>query len=157
MEHGGPAVPLNLTLKTFWSCFSGKGEHLCRSENILHGLGSVTSFCCTDKKGILSWPNTSPEKMFFFKKQEIRGQTTGDESQENPNTGYSLTPEILTISQDPHKPYQVQFDDPSWKQHLPSMKPLGLSVLLNTCNSETEEQYSDFYQFLRSEVAKSNN
>ena len=29
MEHGGP-VPLNLTLKTFWSCFFGKGEHLCR-------------------------------------------------------------------------------------------------------------------------------
>ena len=97
--------------------------------------------------------------MFFFKKQVIRSQTTGagDDSQEQQNTCYSLTPEILTISQDPHKPYQVQFDDPSWKQHLPSMKPLGLSVLLNTCNSETEEQYSDFYQFLRSEVTKSKN
>ena len=30
MEHGVPAVPLDRTLSTFWSCFSGKGEHLCR-------------------------------------------------------------------------------------------------------------------------------
>ena len=51
--------------------------------------------------------------MFFFKKQVIRSQTTGDESHEQQNTCYSLTPEILTISQDPHKPYQEQFDDPS--------------------------------------------
>ena len=30
MEHGVPAVPLNRTLNTFWSCFFGKGEYLCR-------------------------------------------------------------------------------------------------------------------------------
>ena len=95
--------------------------------------------------------------MFFFKKQEIRNQTTEDNSREQQTTSCSLSPEILTISQDPHKPYQVQFDDPSWSKHLPSMKPLGLSVLLNTCNDETEEKYADFDQFLRSEAAKSKN
>ena len=95
--------------------------------------------------------------MLFLKKQEIKNENTEEESQEQETIGYSLSPEILTISQDPHKPYQVQFDDPSWKQHLPSMKPLGLSVLLNTCNFETEEKYSDFFQFLRSEVAKNKN
>ena len=95
--------------------------------------------------------------MFFFKKQEIRNQTAEDDSQEQRTASFSLSPEILTISQDPHKPYQVQFDDPSWSKHLPSMKPLGLSVLLNTCNDETEEKYADFDQFLRSEAAKSKN
>ena len=30
MEHIGPAVPLNMTLNTFWSCFFGRGEYLCR-------------------------------------------------------------------------------------------------------------------------------
>ena len=95
--------------------------------------------------------------MFFFKRQEFKNQTTEDEYQGQQNTSYSLSPEILTISQDPYKPYLVQFDDPSWKQHLPSMKPLGLSILLNTCNFETEKKYADFYQFLRSEVAQSKN
>ena len=66
---------------------------------------------------------------------------------------YSLVPEILTISQDHNNPYQLQFDDPNWRRHLPSLKPLGLSVLLNTCNVETEEKYTDFYHFL---VSKSN-
>ena len=30
IEQTAPAVPLNRTLNTFWSCFFGKGEHLCR-------------------------------------------------------------------------------------------------------------------------------
>ena len=124
-----------------------------RSENILHCLGSVTSFCCSDKKGILSWPNTSPEKLFFLKKTENIKDSNDvfhddDEDEENTEQKYSIVPEILTISQDHNNPYQVQFDDPNWKQHLPSLKPLGLSVLLNTCNVETEEKYTDFYYFL---------
>ena len=41
-----------------------------RTENLIHTLGSVTSLCCTDKKGILSWPNTSAEKIFLLKKKE---------------------------------------------------------------------------------------
>ena len=28
------------------------------------------ALCCTDKKGILSWPNTSPEKVFILKSQK---------------------------------------------------------------------------------------
>ena len=134
------AVPLNRTINTFYSCLLGTGEHLCRTENILHSLGSVTSFCCTDKKGILSWPNTSPEKLFFLRKCENSGE-------ENSASG-QLVPEILTISQDHNNPFQVQFDDPNWRRHLPSLKPLGLSVLLNTCNTDTEETYRNFYNFL---------
>ena len=127
------AVPFNRTINTFYSCLLGTGEHLCRTENILHSLGSVTSFCCTDKKGILSWPNTSPEKLFFLKRSE---------------SGSELVPEILTISQDHNNPFQVQFDDPNWRRHLPSLKPLGLSALVNTCNKDTEERYRNFYNFL---------
>ena len=70
------------------------------------------------------------------------------EGQEPPATEAALVPEILTISHDHNNPYQLQFDDPSWRRHLPSLKPLGVSVLLNTCNLETEEKYADFYHFL---------
>ena len=35
----------------------GTGEYLSRTENIVHTLGCITALCCTDKKGILSWPN----------------------------------------------------------------------------------------------------
>ena len=95
--------------------------------------------------------------MFFLKKQRINRQTQIDDSHEQQNTGYNLAPEILTISQDPSDPYEVQFDDPTWKRHLPSMKPLGLSVILNTCNPQTEEKYSDFYQYwLEPSVMSSN-
>merc|ERR1711994_384171 len=56
----------------FISGFFGKGEYLSRTENIVHALGSLTSLCCTDKKGILSWPNTSAEKVFLLKKDDLQ-------------------------------------------------------------------------------------
>ena len=143
LEQPGSAVPFNRTINTFYSCLLGTGEHLCRTENILHSLGSVTSFCCTDKKGVLSWPNTSPEKLFFLRRTETEAETDG-----SGGTGCQVVPEILTISQDHNNPFQVQFDDPNWRRHLASLKPLGLSVLLNTCNSHTEEKYRDFYNYL---------
>jgi hypothetical protein len=34
------------------------------------------------------------------------------------------------------------------KQHLGHLRPLGLSILLNTCNIRTEEQYTNFYNHL---------
>ena len=100
LEQPGTAVPFNRTINTFYSCLLGTGEHLCRTENILHTLGSVTSFCCTDKKGILSWPNTSPEKLFFLRKSDTV-------SEESSASAAQLVPEILTISQDHNNPFQV--------------------------------------------------
>ena len=36
---------------TFLSCLLGDGTHISRTENFLHTLGSLTTYCCTDKKG----------------------------------------------------------------------------------------------------------
>ncbi|ESN95204.1 hypothetical protein HELRODRAFT_86932, partial [Helobdella robusta] len=36
------------------------------------------------------------------------------------------------------------FDDHAWEMYMNSLKPLGLSILLNTCNLETIEQYTEF-------------
>ena len=36
---------------TFLSCLLGDGTYISRTENFLHTLGSLTTYCCTDKKG----------------------------------------------------------------------------------------------------------
>lgn len=46
--------------------------------------------------------------------------------------------EVLDLTHDHSSPFRLQFDDPSWKQHLNSLKPLGLAILLNTCNMDTQ-------------------
>ena len=126
-----------------------------RTENILHCLGTVTSFCCTDKKGVLSWPNTSPEKLFFLRSdQEEKGvfdDTFAEEEADDEVDDHCLTPEILTLSQDHNNPDKVQIDDTHWRDHLSSLKPLALSMLLNTCNTDTEDRFTEFYHFLVSE------
>jgi hypothetical protein len=33
--------------------------------------------------------------------------------------------EILTVTHDHNNPFRVEFDDPAWRAHLPSLKPLG--------------------------------
>lgn len=40
---------------------------LGRSSNVVQVLGSVTALCCVDKKGILSWPNPTAEKVFILR------------------------------------------------------------------------------------------
>lgn len=52
--------------------------------------------------------------------------------------------EVLDLTHDHSCPFRLQFDDPSWKQFLPSLKPLGLAILLNTCNMATQDHYTQF-------------
>jgi len=44
----------------------GNDGNLWRTANLLHVLGSITALCCVDKKGILSWPNPTVDKVFFL-------------------------------------------------------------------------------------------
>ena len=180
----------------FVSGFMGKGEYLSRTENIVHTLGSLTSLCCTDKKGILSWPNTSAEKVFLLKKDDqpnhkisvdinkcsnfnptsnaetniasseeftCDNSNTNDVQQNQKSTSAksnssgksgtndkvpTMSTEILTITNDIHNPFKVDFDDPAWTKFSSHLKPLGLSILLNTCNISTEEKYTKFFNHL---------
>lgn len=52
--------------------------------------------------------------------------------------------EVLDLTHDHMSPFRLQFDDHTWKQHLNSLKPLGLAILLNTCNKATQENYTQF-------------
>ena len=109
------------SMKTFFGrALLGTGEYLTRTQNIVHTLGCITALCCTDKKGILSWPNTVPEKIFVVKK--VRKQKASVESEEaaaaivdvaDPQdaagTSYNLVPEILSITHDPRNPFKVRY------------------------------------------------
>lgn len=50
--------------RTFLDLIWGRSGHIWRSSNLLQVLGCLTSLCCIDKVGILSWSNPTPEKVF---------------------------------------------------------------------------------------------
>ncbi|XP_072762979.1 transmembrane protein 94 isoform X2 [Anoplolepis gracilipes] len=152
--------------KYFFDILLGKEHMMSRSASILHVLGSVTALCCVDKKGLLSWPNPTAEKVFFLRNANNTispSSSTGsmdktaDKTQESEETKMNSnrtsyvqhdmshsTAEVLDLTHDHALPFRLQFDDHSWRQHLNSLKPLGLAILLNTCNMDTQEHYTQF-------------
>ncbi|XP_024872113.1 transmembrane protein 94 isoform X2 [Temnothorax curvispinosus] len=149
----------------FFNILFGTEHMMSRSASILHVLGSVTALCCVDKKGILSWPNPTAEKVFFLRNANILSPSsstgsvdkTTDKNQESEETKVNSnrtsyvqhdmshsTAEVLDLTHDHALPFRLQFDDQSWRQHLNSLKPLGLAILLNTCNMDTQEHYMQF-------------
>ncbi|XP_035226390.1 transmembrane protein 94-like isoform X2 [Stegodyphus dumicola] len=144
------------------------------------GFGkSITALCCVDKKGILSWPNPTAEKVFFLKSPKSKSNSENstqmcedpDVSQERNESHCSsedileankfakLTKrldvkdhiyhpgsqvEVLDLTHNLHSPFGIQFDDPNWKFYIGNLKPLGLGILLNTCNPKAQEHYTKF-------------
>ena len=54
-------------LNNWFELWRGDSMLLGRSANVVQVLGSITALCCVDKKGILSWPNPTAEKVFFIR------------------------------------------------------------------------------------------
>lgn len=163
-------LPWQSIRKHLVSVLLGSEPTLCRSANILHVLGSMTALCCIDKKGILSWPNPTAEKVFFLRNASSTSHSSSlvsedaalytdtgavatsvemiDASEDTKAAGTNIesstVAEVLDLTHDHASPFRLQFDDHTWKQHLSSLKPLGLAILLNTCNMATQEHYAAF-------------
>lgn len=60
-------LPFKEILFNWTRLWRGYSMLLGRSSNVVQVLGSVTALCCIDKKGILSWPNPTPEKVFILR------------------------------------------------------------------------------------------
>lgn len=60
------AVNCNELYQRVIQLITNRSGCLWRSANLLHALGSMTALCCVDKKGILSWPNPTADKIFFL-------------------------------------------------------------------------------------------
>ncbi|XP_052850994.1 LOW QUALITY PROTEIN: transmembrane protein 94 [Drosophila gunungcola] len=135
----------------------GDSELLPRSANLVQVLGSISALCCVDKKGILSWPNPTAEKVFFLHNTDEEAREDGAGSQSSSQSESDDVPEVdedhkergivaevLDLTHDQHCPFRLEFDDHEWKAHIKSLKPLGLAILLNTCSPLTHEHYAQF-------------
>ncbi|KAG7303015.1 hypothetical protein JYU34_013023 [Plutella xylostella] len=150
---------------TFVNILLGREDMVCRTANIVQVLGSISALCCIDKKGILSWPNPTAEKVFF-----LRNSSPASPSSSNTSLGGSMgrgdsTPEpserphepttvaeVLDLTHDQNAPFCVEFDDQRWRQHLPRLKPLGLAAVLNTCAPQPRHTYAHFCAHLTCEA-----
>jgi len=184
---GSDTMTWKETFQSVIGLLKNKEGTLWRSANVVQALGSMTALCCVDKKGILSWPNPTADKVFFltsplspcklmlkYNKKKLSGASdmmspssqdesvSGDASttdiKASPSTRelkrrrkraerrsrYQSRPEVLDVTHDPHSAFSMQFDDPNWDRFLPNVKPLGLAILLNTCNQATQGDYTRF-------------
>ncbi|XP_038068108.1 transmembrane protein 94-like [Patiria miniata] len=177
-------LSLRELLEHFVSAFLGPSSHLPRSASLLYGLGTMTSLCCVDKRGILSYADPTIEKVFFMsnlsddktssdsdsdsdvftnsQEQVIndghcgkKGVTIASQEKNLDNEDYfpEYHTEVLTLSLDStQNPTSLQFDETSWERHINSLKPMGLNILLNTCNPDTVERYGHLFDHVHSIV-----
>ncbi|KAJ8730304.1 hypothetical protein PYW07_017342 [Mythimna separata] len=155
--------------KTFVSILTGREDMVCRTANIVHVLGSLSALSCVDKKGILSWPNPTAEKVFFLRNSSPSSHNSsktslvgsmGHQSDEQIDTPLDATNtaepstivEVLDLTHDQNAPFCVEFDDQRWRQHLARLKPLGLAALLNTCAPAPRHTYAHFCAHLTCEA-----
>lgn len=60
--------------------WQGYSMLLGRSSNVVQVFGSVTALCCVDKKGILSWPNPTAEKVLILRDADDEISPAGSET-----------------------------------------------------------------------------
>ncbi|XP_047127529.1 transmembrane protein 94 isoform X2 [Hydra vulgaris] len=126
--------------KSFWKILCGDPQGLPRRIDLVHALGSITTFSCVDKEGILCYPNPIPEKLFYFESMPTTSQINeGNINSADVPVCVSSQLErsfdevkILTISSDPQSCNGFRFDELEWQKSISSLKPLGLNMLLNS-------------------------
>lgn len=131
-------LPFKWNVGNFIQLLRGSAHLLGRSVSVIQVLGSVTALTCVDKKGILSWPNPTAEKIFFLRDgtsvekdiDESSCASSADMEPSKPTTKQSTVAEVLDLTHDQHSPFKLDFDDHEWKNHINSLKPLGKFLLL---------------------------
>ncbi|KAM3721316.1 Transmembrane protein [Dirofilaria immitis] len=104
--------------KTVYQYFTG---HFHTSTDFVFTCGGLTSCAFLDKKGLLSWPNATIEKVLCF-------HTTGKGEERK------LVPKILDLTMNGTESFSVHFDDSSWECYKGSLLPLGISSIVNGCS-----------------------
>lgn len=128
LECGTSKLPFKEVLFNWIRLWQGYSMLLGRSSNVVQGmyctkyafpmciyafllfilvLGSVTALCCVDKKGILSWPNPTAEKVFILRdaadpSSESESDTSFD-SHEKFKTSEKIEKETKTEETDSNK------------------------------------------------------
>ncbi|KAL2913414.1 hypothetical protein HK105_207026 [Polyrhizophydium stewartii] len=85
---------------------------LARTTGLIESLANTTVICAIDREGTISSPLPSVEQLFLI--------------------GEAGEPIILDVTEDRTLPNGMRFEDRDWSHHLSLLKPLGLSLMLNT-------------------------
>uniref|UniRef100_A0A8C1FZG7 Transmembrane protein 94 n=1 Tax=Cyprinus carpio TaxID=7962 RepID=A0A8C1FZG7_CYPCA len=149
--------------------FSGRVEPPHDSQDDLRDDLSVNSLCRTEGEEerdevllIAGLDETSHDtaRSSDTQRQRRGPQTTRSKHPSGSNVSFSHDTdgsedfvcdyhlEMLSLSQDQQNPVSIQFDDSGWQNHLPSLKPLGLNILLNLCNATVTQQLCRFSDHL---------
>ncbi|KAG3240719.1 hypothetical protein PI124_g14387 [Phytophthora idaei] len=102
-----------------------------RSFRLLERLGNITMLCCFDDD-ILCEQTPSVEEIFLLNDKQTNNSTVLDlHAERNCDTG-------------------LQFEDPKWKQHLSSLKPIGLAIMVND-DENPARHYEETMRYLVNE------
>ncbi|KAL1453214.1 hypothetical protein WDU94_007379 [Cyamophila willieti] len=120
------------------SCMKGDGRFVTRTANLLHVLGSVSTICCVDKKGILSWPNPTAEKVFFLRSPNASDMLDAREVSEEPTP----RPNPKECKDKPEGEHQVHHYDLEFGEIQPYCKGTGTGerVALRTPGGNDEKK-----------------
>uniref|UniRef100_A0AAF5PZI1 Cation-transporting P-type ATPase C-terminal domain-containing protein n=1 Tax=Wuchereria bancrofti TaxID=6293 RepID=A0AAF5PZI1_WUCBA len=96
-------------------------DHSHISMDFVFTCGGLTSCAFLDKKGLLSWPNATIEKVLCF-------HADGEDEERK------LVPKILDLTTNGTESSPVHFDDSSWECYKGSLLPFGISSIINGCS-----------------------
>lgn len=132
-DYDSIALPFRDVLTNFFEVWRGSANLLGRTANVVQVLGSITTLCCIDKKGILSWPNPTAEKVFLLPdaqpKESSPNSFTDNIVNPDKNMKEQFQSVILDLSHNQHNAFSLAFDDQSWNNHLNALKPLGIKFI----------------------------
>ncbi|KAF2069378.1 hypothetical protein CYY_009303 [Polysphondylium violaceum] len=113
-----PDIPFKLLLNYWEAILSTKHVAFSHSSHLLHSIASTTVICCIDKEGIVSEPVNTIGEISFLKDELVRLELSSEYS---------------------HTQYSITFSDNQWRDHINSLKPLGLDCILNrTCRINSD-------------------
>ncbi|RLN68148.1 hypothetical protein BBJ28_00026590, partial [Nothophytophthora sp. Chile5] len=105
-----------------------------RSFRLLERLGNTTMLCCFDDD-ILCEQAPSVEEIFLL------------------NDKQGSTSTVLDLHAERHCDTGLKFEDPKWKQHLSSLKPIGLAIMVND-DEDPASHYDENMRYLVNETLR---
>ncbi len=138
-------------------------------SNFLIGLGIISNFACVDKKGVLSWPNPTADKILAFSSKSgpnkpddiesehmvnerdtchVTGETSLINHQQNDDPNKKVRKfadknslECYNLTHDSTNGYKLEFDDIDWKNNLNSLKPLVSVFIIKVTSAFAKKNY----------------
>nr|CAH8870936.1 unnamed protein product [Trichobilharzia regenti] len=84
-------------------------------------------------------------KNLVHKNADDPGETPSFQRNSSPQLNNNVMPVVLNFRTDFRHPSGSHFEKPRWDRFISSLKPIGLSILLNNCHSSVKKQRLGFF------------